>query len=98
MIGDHWRRNTFPPVLPTPQENNSLEIVTYALDERKILRQLIRNGDIDSAFKNLRDWYPEVVKDDISTICFLLHFQKYIELAKTALILKTFLFIKIHKP
>lgn len=72
--------NTFPPVLPTPQENNSLEIVTYALDERKILRQLIRNGDIDSAFKNLRDWYPEVVKDDMSTICFLLHCQKYIEL------------------
>ncbi|VAI57867.1 unnamed protein product [Triticum turgidum subsp. durum] len=41
--------------------------------------KLIMNGDIDSAFKRLEEWYPQVLKDDVSVICFLLHSQRFIE-------------------
>eukprot|EP00252_Welwitschia_mirabilis_P004656 TRINITY_DN14955_c0_g1_i1.p1 TRINITY_DN14955_c0_g1~~TRINITY_DN14955_c0_g1_i1.p1 ORF type:complete len:458 (-),score=92.78 TRINITY_DN14955_c0_g1_i1:28-1401(-) len=51
----------------------------YAIDQRKMLRQFIRNGDVDSAFNKLHEWYPQLVQDENSTICFLLHCQKYIE-------------------
>lgn len=51
----------------------------YGLSHRKMLRQLIMNGDIDSAFKRLEEWYPQVLKDEISVICFLLHSQRFIE-------------------
>ncbi|XP_051216916.1 ran-binding protein M homolog [Lolium perenne] len=51
----------------------------YGLSHRKLLRQLIMNGDIDSAFKRLEEWYPQVIKDETSVICFLLHSQRFIE-------------------
>ncbi|KAJ4761736.1 SPla/RYanodine receptor (SPRY) domain-containing protein [Rhynchospora pubera] len=51
----------------------------YALNHRKVLRQFINSGDIDSAFQKLREWYPSVVQDDNSVICFLLHSQRFIE-------------------
>lgn len=51
----------------------------YGLSHRKLLRQLIMSGDIDSAFKILGDWYPQVIKDETSVICFLLHSQRFIE-------------------
>ncbi|XP_057829308.1 ran-binding protein M homolog isoform X1 [Cryptomeria japonica] len=74
--------NTFPPVIFSPQElnNESLNEEIYALEQRKLLRKLIRSGDIDSAFSKLREWYPRLLQDNMSTICFLLHCQKFIEL------------------
>ncbi|KAF7824994.1 pentatricopeptide repeat-containing protein [Senna tora] len=45
-------------------------------------RILIRNGEIDAAFSKLREWYPQVVEDNTSTTCFLLHCQKFIELVR----------------
>ncbi|GMP47985.1 hypothetical protein CsSME_00015500 [Camellia sinensis var. sinensis] len=54
----------------------------YALNQRKALRQLIKNGKIEDAFDKLRDWYPQIVQDDASATCFLLHCQKFIELVR----------------
>lgn len=54
----------------------------YALKHRKILRKLIRGGGIDDAFAKLREWYPQIVQDGTSAICFLLHCQKFIELVR----------------
>ncbi|KAK3154362.1 hypothetical protein QOZ80_2BG0189540 [Eleusine coracana subsp. coracana] len=51
----------------------------YGISHRKILRQLIMSGDIDSTFKRLGEWYPQVIKDEKSVICFLLHSQRFIE-------------------
>ncbi|PUZ76093.1 hypothetical protein GQ55_1G263000 [Panicum hallii var. hallii] len=51
----------------------------YGLSHRKLLRQLIMSGDIDSTFKRLEEWYPQVIKDEKSVICFLLHSQRFIE-------------------
>uniref|UniRef100_A0A0D9VH29 B30.2/SPRY domain-containing protein n=1 Tax=Leersia perrieri TaxID=77586 RepID=A0A0D9VH29_9ORYZ len=34
----------------------------YGLSHRKSLRQLIMSGDIDSTFKRLGEWYPQVIK------------------------------------
>ncbi|XP_062223087.1 ran-binding protein M homolog [Phragmites australis] len=51
----------------------------YGLSHRKRLRQLIMSGDIDSTFKRLVEWYPQVIKDEKSVICFLLHSQRFIE-------------------
>ncbi|XP_062219320.1 ran-binding protein M homolog isoform X2 [Phragmites australis] len=51
----------------------------YGLSHRKRLRQLIMNGDIDSTFQRLREWYPQLIKDEKSVICFLLHSQRFIE-------------------
>ncbi|CAN6244696.1 unnamed protein product [Urochloa humidicola] len=51
----------------------------YGLSHRKVLRQLIMSGDIDSTFKRLGEWYPQVIKDEKSVICFLLHSQRFIE-------------------
>ncbi|WVZ75031.1 hypothetical protein U9M48_023127 [Paspalum notatum var. saurae] len=51
----------------------------YGLSHRKLLRQFIMSGDIDSTFKRLGEWYPQVIKDEKSVICFLLHSQRFIE-------------------
>ncbi|KAI3878949.1 hypothetical protein MKX03_037346 [Papaver bracteatum] len=75
-------RSTLSPV-PVAHENGSTEQEDgYALGHRRILRQLIRSGDIDAAFEKLREWYPQIVEDENSTICFLLHCQKFIELVQ----------------
>ncbi|XP_059459672.1 ran-binding protein M homolog isoform X2 [Corylus avellana] len=42
--------------------------------------KLIKRGEIDAALGKLRDWYPQIVQDDKSATCFLLHCQKFIEL------------------
>ncbi|KAI3915874.1 hypothetical protein MKW92_002894 [Papaver armeniacum] len=75
-------RSTLSPV-PVAQENGSTEQEDgYALGHRRTLRQLIRSGDIDAAFEKLRECYPQIVEDENSTICFLLHCQKFIELVQ----------------
>lgn len=79
---DSANRSSVPPV-NIVQENGFAEPVTlYALSHRKSLRQLIRNGDIDTAFGKLREWYPQIIQDDKSATCFLLHCQKFIELVR----------------
>ncbi|XP_039124588.1 LOW QUALITY PROTEIN: ran-binding protein M homolog [Dioscorea cayenensis subsp. rotundata] len=76
---DMASENTFPPI-PMAKDNALNEQGDiYALQHRKILRQFIKNGEIDSAFQKLREWYPQVLKDDMSAICFLLHSQRFIE-------------------
>ncbi|KAH0452871.1 hypothetical protein IEQ34_017195 [Dendrobium chrysotoxum] len=39
----------------------------------------IMNGDIDSVFRSLHEWYPQILQIDTSVICFLLHSQRFIE-------------------
>lgn len=68
--------------IPLHLESFSEKEIMYALDQRKALRQLIRSGEIDEAFVKLRSWYPEIVQDDKSATCFLLHCQKFIELVR----------------
>ncbi|XP_028800220.1 ran-binding protein M homolog isoform X2 [Neltuma alba] len=75
-------RSTVPPVNIARENGVDGQDITYALSHRKTLRQLIRNGEIDAAFSKLREWYPQIVEDDASATCFLLHCQKFIELVR----------------
>ncbi|KAA8546298.1 hypothetical protein F0562_002963 [Nyssa sinensis] len=87
---DMASRGTVPSMLA--QENGFNEQDdTYALNQRKTFRQLIRSGKIDDAFGKLCDWYPQIVQvdslkyyimDGTSVTCFLLHCQKFIELVR----------------
>ncbi|XP_068647186.1 ran-binding protein M homolog isoform X1 [Aristolochia californica] len=80
---DAASRATLPPVHVAQENGFTEEMEMYALNHRKILRQLIRSGEIDSAFVKLREWYPQLLQQkDTSTICFLLHCQKFIELVR----------------
>lgn len=76
--------NMVSPVIFMAQENGDkmVDEESYALDRRKVLRQLTRNGDIDGVFAKLQDWYPQLLQDGRSTVSFLLHCQKFIELVK----------------
>ncbi|KAF2545132.1 hypothetical protein F2Q70_00022242, partial [Brassica cretica] len=71
-------KTTVPPIL-IAQEN---AIDEDDLHQRKTLRKLVRNGDIDAALANLQDWYPQIVQDDKSVVCFLLHCQRFIEFVR----------------
>ncbi|MCO5576532.1 hypothetical protein L7F22_030343 [Adiantum nelumboides] len=55
-----------PPVILTTQENGDkmLEEECYALEHRRKLRQLIRNGDINGTLASLESWYPRLLKSD----------------------------------
>ncbi|WCJ44245.1 SPla/RYanodine receptor (SPRY) domain-containing protein [Euphorbia peplus] len=75
-------KSTVPPVHIAQENGFSDQDITYALNERRTLRQLIRSGDIDAAIVKLRDWYPQIVQDERSATCFLLHCQKFIELVR----------------
>lgn len=68
--------------IPSPPASSVDQGDAYALNQRKILRQLIMKGQIDLAFRNLGEWYPQVLQGDTSTICFLLHSQRFIEFIK----------------
>ncbi|KAF3445446.1 hypothetical protein FNV43_RR10622 [Rhamnella rubrinervis] len=79
---DMASQTTVPPIY-VAQENGSCEQdIMYALSQRKTLRQLIRKGDIDAALCKIGDWFPQIVQDDKSATCFLLHCQKFIELVR----------------
>ncbi|PPD88529.1 hypothetical protein GOBAR_DD14511 [Gossypium barbadense] len=75
-------RSTIPPICIAQENGFDEQDVVYALNQRKTIRQLIRNGEIDAAMNKLRDWYPQIVQDDKSAACFLLHCQKFIELIR----------------
>ncbi|KAL1196063.1 Ran-binding protein M [Cardamine amara subsp. amara] len=72
--------STIPPI-PIARENGAQDTL-YALHERKIIRQLIGKGEIDAALAKLRDCYPQLVQNNKSEVCFLLHCQKFIELVR----------------
>ncbi|XP_076897367.1 ran-binding protein M homolog [Bidens hawaiensis] len=75
---DAASQTSVPPV----SFHNHGSFDTYALNHRKILRKLIKDGKIDAAFAKLQEWYPQTVEDDTSAICFMLHCQKFIELVR----------------
>eukprot|EP00262_Sarcandra_glabra_P012789 TRINITY_DN3373_c0_g1_i2.p1 TRINITY_DN3373_c0_g1~~TRINITY_DN3373_c0_g1_i2.p1 ORF type:complete len:473 (+),score=78.82 TRINITY_DN3373_c0_g1_i2:76-1494(+) len=75
-------KNTLPPISVAQENGFHEQGEIYALSHRKILRQLIRSGEIDAAFSKLREWYPQLVQNDTSTMCFLLHCQRFIELVR----------------
>ncbi|OWM85090.1 ran-binding protein M homolog [Punica granatum] len=75
-------KSTVPPVSMNQENGFDEQDLLYALSQRKTLRQLIRNGEIDAAFSRLHEWYPQIVQDDKSATCFLLHCQKFIELVR----------------
>ncbi|KAM3711595.1 hypothetical protein ACB098_01G121400 [Castanea mollissima] len=77
---DMASKTTVPPVHIAQENGFDEQDIMYALNERKTLRQLIKNGEIDAALGKLHDWYPQIVQDDKSATCFLLHCQKFIEL------------------
>ncbi|PIA40683.1 hypothetical protein AQUCO_02400028v1 [Aquilegia coerulea] len=79
---DMASKSTLPPIAVVQENGFSEHGNMFALNHRKLLRQLIRSGDIDSAFGKLREWYPQIIQNDMSIICFLLHCQKFIELVQ----------------
>ncbi|CAM8989204.1 unnamed protein product [Rhodiola kirilowii] len=54
----------------------------YQLSQRRIIREIIRSGNIDAAFEKLETWYPKITEDTCTIGYFLLHCQKFIELTK----------------
>ncbi|KNA26020.1 hypothetical protein SOVF_000080 [Spinacia oleracea] len=81
-VFDMATSNSVPPIRISQQNGFAEQDNTYALSQRKTLRQLIRMGKIDAALGKLRDWYPQIILEDNSPICFLLHSQKFIELVR----------------
>ncbi|KAF8026815.1 hypothetical protein BT93_F3333 [Corymbia citriodora subsp. variegata] len=79
---DMASKSTIPPISLDQENGFDEQEILYALNQRKTLRQLIQNGEIDAAFSKLRDWYPQVIQDEKSATCFLLHCQKFIELVR----------------
>lgn len=75
-------KSTIPPISIARENGFDEQDIVYALNQRRTLRQLIRNGEIDAAISKLSDWYPQIVQDDKSATCFLLHCQKFIELVR----------------
>ncbi|CAN6808734.1 unnamed protein product [Brassica oleracea] len=75
-------KSTVPPIYFAQEDGVEVQDTAYALNERKILRQLIGKGEIDAALAKLRDCYPQLVQDDKSEVCFLLRCQKFIELVR----------------
>ncbi|EOA20630.1 hypothetical protein CARUB_v10000942mg [Capsella rubella] len=70
------------PINAAEEDNIDVQGTSYALHERRVLRQLIGKGEIDAALAKLRDCYPQLVQNDKSEVCFLLHCQKFIELIR----------------
>ncbi|XP_038994498.1 ran-binding protein M homolog isoform X2 [Hibiscus syriacus] len=55
-------KSTIPPIFIAQENGFEDQDITYALNQRKTVRQLIRNGEIDAAMNRLRDWYPQIVQ------------------------------------
>ncbi|PSS31825.1 Ran-binding protein like [Actinidia chinensis var. chinensis] len=83
---DMASKNSLPPISLAQENGCSEQYNMYALNRRKALRELIRSGQIDEAFGKLCDWYPQIIQDDTSATCFLLHCQKYIELVRAGML------------
>ncbi|XP_031272153.1 ran-binding protein M homolog [Pistacia vera] len=57
-------KSAVPPVFIAQENGVDEQDITYALNQRKTLGQLIRSGDIDTAFCKLHNWYPWIVQVD----------------------------------
>ena len=68
-------------VIPQEDANGMVEDDVYALEQRKVLRRLARDGNVDGVLAKLQEWYPKV--QDYPTLTFLLHCQKFLELLKS---------------
>ncbi|XP_039041839.1 ran-binding protein M homolog isoform X3 [Hibiscus syriacus] len=55
-------KSTIPPICIAQENGFDDQDIMYALNQRKTVRQLIRNGEIDAAMNRLRDWYPQIVQ------------------------------------
>ncbi|XP_073288222.1 ran-binding protein M homolog isoform X1 [Primulina huaijiensis] len=79
---DMASKSTVPPISLVSEIGCGEEDSVYALNQRRTLRQLIRCGQVDDAFAKIQEWYPQIIQDDASIICFLLHCQKFVELVR----------------
>lgn len=84
QLFDNASGSSVPPISLTQENGFNEHDKIFGLTDRRILRQLIRNGKIDEAFGKLRDSFPQEFQDDTSATCFLLHCQKFIELVREA--------------
>ncbi|KAL1202337.1 Ran-binding protein M [Cardamine amara subsp. amara] len=75
-------KSTVPPIHIDQENAIDEDYSSYALKHRKTFRQLVRNGEIDAVLAKLQESYPQIVQDDKSVVCFLLHCQKFIELVR----------------
>lgn len=80
-VFDEATQTSVPPITGF-HDNGFNEHNMYGLSHRNVLRKLIKDGQIDDAFNNLHEWYPETVQNDTSAICLMLHCQKFIELVR----------------
>lgn len=94
-VFDEASQTSVPPITGI-HDNGFNEYGTYALKHRKILRKLIKDGQIDDAFGKLRDWYPETVQDDTSAISLMLHCQKFIELVRVGCLEEAVDYGRVH--
>ncbi|PWA87106.1 SPla/RYanodine receptor (SPRY) domain-containing protein [Artemisia annua] len=94
-VFDEATLTSVPPITGF-SDNGFNEHNHYALHHRKILRQQIKDGQIDDAFAKLREWYPVIVQDDTSVICFMLHCQKFIELVRVGSLEEAVCYGKAH--
>lgn len=70
-------------LLPQQEANGVADDNMFALDQRKLLRRLIREGNVEGVLINLQEWYPQEKEEHFSKILFLLRCQKFIELIRT---------------
>ncbi|XP_071737838.1 ran-binding protein M homolog [Rutidosis leptorrhynchoides] len=80
-VFDQATQESVPPITGF-HENGFNEHNMYKVEDRKYLRKLIKDGQIDDAFDNLRKLFPQIVQNDTSAICFMLYCQKFIELIR----------------
>lgn len=95
---DMASKTTVPPVYMAQENGFNEQDIVYALNQRKILRRLIKKGEIDAALGKLREWYPQIVQDDKSATCFLLHCQKFIELVRVGALEEAVRYGRIELP
>ncbi|EPS58798.1 hypothetical protein M569_16014, partial [Genlisea aurea] len=75
-------KSNVPPVSLVPEDGLNDQYGTYALNERRTLRQLIRSGKIQEALFAIQQLYHDILQDGTSAICLLLHCQHFIELVR----------------
>ncbi|XP_071716338.1 ran-binding protein M homolog [Rutidosis leptorrhynchoides] len=79
-VFDQATQESVPPI--TGFHDNGFNEHMYKVEDRKNLRKLIKDGQINDAFGILRKLYPHIVQDDTSAICVMLYCQEFIELVR----------------
>eukprot|EP00850_Spirogloea_muscicola_P020741 SM000225S07020 [mRNA] locus=s225:120356:123276:+ [translate_table: standard] len=87
---------------PSPEEQNgglaAEANVDAALEHRRVIRQLIRAGEVDGALAKLLEWYPQLVQEEKSDVSFLLTCQRFLEMIKKAPLDKIILYARTMLP